>query len=132
VPLAETRQPLGLGEIAGTHHEKRPAQLRRRGVRAAARCGRDRDAALSRRLVVEARRARAGQHHELEVRQLLDQRPRERRALAQQAEDLERRQLLRRVIDRLEGFLEHRDLDAALLQAVPIRHAHGDLLVIVE
>ena len=54
------------------------------------------------------------------------------RALAQQAQHLERRQLLGRIVDRRERLVEDGDLDAALLQPVPIGHAHGYLLIIVE
>ena len=84
-------------------------------------------AALSSRLA-----ARAGQNHELEVGQLLDQRPRKGGAFAQQSENLERRQLLRRLLDRGEGLVENRDLDAALPQPVPVGHSQSDFLIIVE
>jgi hypothetical protein len=42
------------------------------------------------------------------------------------------RKILRRILDRREGLVEDRDLDTAFLQAIPIGHAQGDLLVIVE
>ena len=84
VPATRAHQALALGEVAGAHHQQGPAQLGGRGIGAAARRVADRDAAVGRGLVVQAGRPRAGQDHEFQVGQLLDQRPREGRALAQQ------------------------------------------------
>src|SRR5580704_9340256 len=89
------------------------------------------DAAIDRRLHIDRGVARPGGDEELELRQALEQRPRERGALAHGDEDLIILELRRGGVDAAQRRVEHIDRDLGF-QARPIRHGERDILIIVE
>src|SRR6185503_13543589 len=127
MPSPRSHVALALRQPARRGDDQAPGQLHGGEPSTGGACIAHRNSALLQRRGIEARRARAGEAHELEIGQLVDQRAAERRALAHQADDVEGLELLSRVGQRL---VENLNLRAR--QRLPVGVLEREPLVVVE
>ena len=129
LPSAFTHPLMLVRDVASERQNESQGQLgSRMGEHAGAA---NEDAAIGRRLHIDRGVAHAGGDEELKLRQALEQRPWERRALAHGDEDLIILEPCRGGIDAAQRRIEHIDRDLGF-QARPIRHGERDILIIVE